>query len=320
MGRRPLRYGVVGCGRVFQQYHLPCLRRPDVELVALCDIDQRRPRQVLPAAGDVLVTRELDHFLARGQLDVISVCTPNDAHQEPVTAALDAGVAVLCEKPLAADLPQARALAARAGTGPLFGVNLPYRFHELLPRFAGAVGGGPFDITVSFTTPGQRVWRPYTDWYGDAARAGGGALLDLGPHVLDLLVAAFGWPRVLSCAMDDLDGMEQHAVVALSFERGTATVRVDRGSRRPAMLVAAHTPTSTVSLDLRRNELRSGEGRDLGREGRPELAAIRNFLDAAVGAGGAVVDPLDALRLQELIADAYRLASLLPSSGAATFA
>jgi hypothetical protein len=112
----------------------------------------------------------------------------------------------------------------------------------------------------------------------------------------------------------------RRAVVALSFEGGTAPVRIDRASRRAAMLVVARTSTATVSLDLRCNRLRSGDQRIPGREGRPELAAIRNFLDAAVGAGGTVVDPLDALRLQEVIADAYRLAAPLPSIDAATSA
>jgi predicted dehydrogenase len=306
-GTGRVRYGVVGCGRVFQQFHLPCLDRPDVEIAAICDVDGERVRQVLPAAAcDVFFTSDLEEFFSVGRLDAISVCTPNDAHFAPAVAALDAGVAVLCEKPLAAGLAQARSLAAHAAAAtPLFGVNLPYRFHPLLPRFAQALRSGVEEVVLTMNTPGNRLWRPYSAWYDDVGRTGGGALLDLGPHALDLLTAAAGPAEVVSCAVDDLTGAESRAKLTLAFEGLTATVFIDRASRRPALTVEARGSGGEVMLDVRRNELRLQEQRISGAERPAELAAVDHFVDAVTGSGGTLVGADEALRLQELIADAY---------------
>lgn len=136
-----LRFGVVGCGRVFQQYHLPALAaRPAFAVVAACDLNVASARGVLgDLAAGALVTPDLTEFLEAGRPDVVAVCTPNSSHTVPLLAALAAGRAVLSEKPLAATLADARQIAAAAAGNTLAGVNLPYRFHELLPAFAAAL-------------------------------------------------------------------------------------------------------------------------------------------------------------------------------------
>ncbi|MFF8730098.1 Gfo/Idh/MocA family protein [Streptomyces sp. NPDC015171] len=302
-----LRYGVIGCGRVFQRYHLPVVtQHADFELVAVCDADEDSARKVLgPAADGVLVTGSLTEFLAAGRPDVVAVCTPNDAHAEPVLAALAAGARVLCEKPLAADLDSARELAGAASDGRL-SVNLPYRFHELVPVFRDALPAEPRQITLTFTTAGQRLWRPVTNWYGDARRAGGGALLDLGSHALDLLEAVFGTPKAVSCRVDR-PGAEERVVAEVELPGGPATVRIDRASRTLGLSleVVGADGESTV-LDLKRGEVRGAGGVVAARERQPELAAIRGFLDAVAGRpGGRTVPAAEALRVQELIAELY---------------
>ncbi|USQ86294.1 Gfo/Idh/MocA family oxidoreductase [Streptomyces phaeoluteigriseus] len=302
-----LRYGVVGCGRVFQRYHLPVVTdHEDYTLVAACDTDADSARSVLGAAADgVLVTTSLEEFLTVGRPDVVAVCTPNDAHTEPVLAALAAGAHVLCEKPLAADLTQARRLAGAAGADRL-AVNLPYRFHELVPAFLKALPGGPCEITLTFTTAGQRLWRPVTNWYGDAARAGGGALVDLGAHALDLLVTVFGRPRPVACRVD-ARGVEERVIADLEFPAGPAKLRIDRRSRVMGLTLEATAANGeTTVLDLRRGEVRSAAGTVTAEDRRPELAAIRGFLDTVAGrARDRTVAPAQALEVQELIAALY---------------
>jgi len=305
-----MRFGVVGCGRVFQQYHLPCVRdEPDLRVVAACDAEPARAAEVL---GDgVLTTADLGEFLDRGRPDVVAVCTPNDAHAEPVLAALAAGAAVLCEKPLAADLGDARRIAAAAQGAPLLGVNLPYRFHELVPVFAELTAAGEWEVDVVFTTAGQRLWRPVTKWYGDAARAGGGALLDLGPHVLDLLQAVFGAPTLGRAGVDRL-GVEEKVSLELTFARAGASVRIDRAARTMALSVVARQGDREVALDLRRNEIRDGGATvATAADPRPELRAVRQFLRVAQGGDGTVVPAADALRLQEFVGEVYAAAEVM---------
>ncbi|MGJ5895473.1 gfo/Idh/MocA family oxidoreductase [Streptomyces sp. V2] len=302
-----LRYGVVGCGRVFQRYHLPVVTADeDVTLVAAFDPDVDSARTVLGAAAEgVLVTADLEEFLTVGRPDLVAVCSPNDAHVAPALAALEAGAQVLCEKPLAADVTDARRLA-RADSHGRLAVNLPYRFHELVPSFVKALPEGPYEITLTFTTAGQRLWRPVTNWYTDAARAGGGALLDLGSHALDLLTAVFGKPRPVACQVDRL-GAEERVVAKLEFAGTPATVRIDRASRALALrLEAVGADGESVVLDVKRGEVRTSSGVIVAESRQPELAAIRGFLDHAAGrTDGRVVTAAEALDLQETIASLY---------------
>jgi predicted dehydrogenase len=319
MSGQPLRFGVVGAGRVFTRMHLACLReRPELTLVAVCDLEPRRAADDLRASQvhpeDLLLTDDLDEFLSHGAPDIVAVCTPNDAHAEPVRRAVAQGAAVLCEKPLSGALDEARAiasLAAAAANRPL-GVNLPYRLHELLPELAARVGSRPARVEASFTTAGLRLWQPATSWYADVSRSGGGALVDLGPHVLDTLGALFGPASMRRCRVDAAP--EERAVVDLDYEQATATVTIDRASRRVRFTVDVHIENGpSLSLDLRRGRLSSGDDVITAAESQPALAGIRGFLAAAVGArGGVIVMPAEALVAEELIAQAQAAAEVVP--------
>ena len=308
MSGQPLRFGVVGAGRVFTRMHLACLReRPELTLVAVCDLEPRRAADDLRASQihpeDLLLTDDLDEFLSRGAPDIVAVCTPNDAHAEPVRRAVAQGAAVLCEKPLSGAIDEARAIAslAPAAADRPLGVNLPYRLHELLPELAARVGSRPVRVEASFTTAGLRLWRPATSWYADVSRSGGGALVDLGPHALDTLGALFGPASMRRCRIDAAP--EERAVLDLDYEQGTATVTIDRASRRVRFTVDVHIE----------NGLSCGDGVIIAAEPQPALAGIRGFLAAAVSArSGVIVTPAQALVAEELIAQAQAAAEVVP--------
>ncbi len=310
-----LRYGIVGCGRVFQSYHLPCLlERTDYAIVAACEVDPGQAGTALNILGsEVLVTGDLDDFFSLGRPDVVAVCTPNDAHTEPVLAALAAGAAVLCEKPLAASLDDARQIHNAMTDSAQIGVNLPYRFHDLLPVYRAAVPLVTDAITLTFATAGHRVWRPATRWYDDPRRAGGGALLDLGVHALDVLVALFGWPEVAGCRVDR-SGADNRAVVDLVFGCGPVAVHINRASRVMRLDIEIRHGNQVTRLDLRRGEVHHAGRVISASKSRPEFAAINQFLDLAAGRGGELVSVTDALRLQELVAAAYSVSVVDPSA------
>ncbi|SDT80776.1 Gfo/Idh/MocA family protein [Actinoplanes derwentensis] len=317
---RQLRYGVIGCGRVFQTYHLLCLRnRPEFTVAAACDVDQARARSLFDGTGfDPYVTADLADFFRVGHLDAVSVCTPNDAHVEPVLAALDAGVAVLCEKPLAATPAGTGRLVDAAAGARLAAVNLPYRHHSLLPAFLGALLPGACDLTLTFTTAGQRLWRPATAWYADAARAGGGALLDLGPHAIDLLTTLFGPAQATGCRIERPGGVpggvEESAEASLRVDRGPVRVLINRASRSLRLDLEARQGDRVVTLDLKRGEVHTGDGVVATARGtRPELAAIELFLDRVAGGDGAVAGFAEAAESQATIHELYALADRSPS-------
>ncbi|MCK2244370.1 MULTISPECIES: Gfo/Idh/MocA family protein [unclassified Crossiella] len=307
-----IRVAIIGCGRVCQRYHLPFLAaRPDLKLVGACDRDPERAAGLFAGQPGVWVGGSVREVLARAEPDVLTVCTPNHDHVPPALAALTAGVAVLCEKPLAARIDQARLLAARADGDPLVGVNLPYRFHELLPAFTAAVRDTVVTgIEFTMSTPGDRLWRACTPWHQDRELAGGGVLLDLGTHALDVLVTVFGPPRVDGCSLSG-GAVEDRAELRMTFDGVPAVLRLDRAARTVAMALTAHTPAGPHLLDFRRGELRLADGTVQVSRQRPELAALTAFFNTVTGSGpGAVVTAGEALALQEIVTTAYRLAGV----------
>ncbi|MFF9086106.1 Gfo/Idh/MocA family protein [Streptomyces sp. NPDC014991] len=307
MTRERIRFAAVGCGRVFQRYHLPCVdARDDMELVGLVDTDVERARALMADRPQVWTGTSVDRLVRETRPDVISVCTPNDAHAQPVLAALDAGIAVLCEKPLAATVAEARRMVAHPAAGKLLGVNMPFRFHPLLEAFADVARSGAQRVDFTIATPGNRVWRACTPWYGDAQRAGGGALLDLGPHAIDLLMTVFGRPDVEACEVD-APGVEERVRLELSFQGVPATLRIDRAARRLETSVTVTTADGDHVLDLRRNELRLADGTVQAAGQRPELAAISAYFDMLVGtaAPDGKVTAQDALKVQLVVESAY---------------
>ncbi|WP_460071566.1 Gfo/Idh/MocA family protein [Streptomyces sp. YKOK-I1] len=308
MTGEPIRFAAVGCGRVFERYHLPCADARDaMRLVGVVDTDAGRAGELTAGRPGVWTGTRVDRLIEETRPDLISVCTPNDAHAAPVLAALDAGIAVLCEKPLAATVADARRIAAHPAAEELLGVNMPFRFHPLLEAFTEAVRPGARRVTFTFATPGNRVWRARTPWYGDARRAGGGALLDLGPHALDLLTTVFGPAEVEACETDAPE-VEERVRLDLSFRGLPARVDIDRAARRLETSVTVATADGDHVLDLRRGELRRPDGTvDKGGD-RPELAAVSAYFDRVTGAPGgphAKVGVRDALALQLLVESAY---------------
>jgi predicted dehydrogenase len=186
---RPLRAGIIGAGSI-ARLHVEGYRRAGAELVAVADLDEdvarsRAEHWRAPAAyGDPR------RMLAEADLDAVSVCTPVAAHHPVVLAAAEAGVHVLCEKPISLDLRRAQEMVdACARAGVLLQIG-----HQL--RSDGAVAHAKRMIEAGEI--GEIAFvrlRQAHDWGGAAevrpsfatrATGGGGTLLDNGCHLMDL--------------------------------------------------------------------------------------------------------------------------------------
>ena len=201
---RQVGWGIVGCGWVARDHLLPgLLATPDARLVAACDRAAAAAAR-LAAAGDagalddtgtnILPTTDLDALLAQPGLDAVYVATPNDAHRMVVEAVAARGVPVLCEKPLAADVDDAAAIVESC-RGVLAATAFDQRFHPAHRRIAEIVAAGELG-TVTAVRIVYACWlppdwspdgAPSDNWRIDPARAGGGALVDLAPHGIDLV-------------------------------------------------------------------------------------------------------------------------------------
>ena len=193
-------WGIAGCGWVARDHALPGLRAAGGDVVALHD---RSSDAMARMPVDAARCADLDQFLATPGLDAVYVATPNAAHRPLVEAAATAGKAVLCEKPLAADLADAEALVeACDAAGVLLGTAYDQRWHpghvrlrELLAEL-GTVTAVRIVyccwLPADWQPPSMADGRPHDNWRADPAVAGGGAALDLAPHGLDLVGTLLG--------------------------------------------------------------------------------------------------------------------------------
>jgi predicted dehydrogenase len=143
------------------------------------------------------VAAGLDDLLARDDLDGIVIATPSALHAEQAIRALERGLAVFCQKPLGRTAAEVRRVvdAARAADR-LLGVDLSYRHVAGMDRVRTLVRdgalGGVFAVHLAF----HNAYGPDKDWFYDARRSGGGCVMDLGIHLVDLALWTLGWPVV----------------------------------------------------------------------------------------------------------------------------
>ena len=188
---KPLKVGIVGCGFIANGKHLPSLARmQNVEVVAFCDLFIERAQASAEQYGapGALVCVDYHDVIARQEIDVIQVCTPNSSHAEITIASLKAGKHVMCEKPMAKTAAEAKAMLDAAGeTGKLLTIGYQNRFREdslLLKSLCENGDLGEIYFAKAFATRRRGV--PTWGVFMDKEKQGGGPLIDLATHALDL--------------------------------------------------------------------------------------------------------------------------------------
>ncbi|MDY4192078.1 MAG: Gfo/Idh/MocA family oxidoreductase [Oscillospiraceae bacterium] len=186
-----LKIGIVGCGNIANTKHLPNLAKfsDRVEIVAFCDIVEEKAVKAKEKYGtpDAKVFTDYKELI-KEDLDAVHVCTPNRSHSEISVAAMEAGNNVMCEKPMAINSAEALAMVeASERTGKLLTIGYQNRFRvdtQTLKKMA--VGGELGDIYMAkahaLRRRGIPTWGVFTNKY----EQGGGPLIDIGTHSLDI--------------------------------------------------------------------------------------------------------------------------------------
>jgi len=191
------RVGFIGSGGIAQGKHVPGhLSVKNVELVACCDIDEKRAKAFAERNGIKHVFTDFNKMVEMDELDAVSVCTPNNFHADPSIAALKAGKHVICEKPLAGDAKDgARMVAAQQATGNVLQIGLQSRFnphwYTLKRRIEQGILG---DVYYGRTMAVRRRGIPGAITFINKKISGGGPLIDIGVHSFDLMLYVLGYP------------------------------------------------------------------------------------------------------------------------------
>jgi predicted dehydrogenase len=186
-----LRIGIIGCGGIANGKHMPSLAKiKEVEMVAFCDIIPERAEKAKQQYGssDAKVYADYKELVADASIDVVHVCTPNDSHAEITIAALEAGKHVMCEKPMAKTAADARRMletAQRTGKKLTIGYNNRFRKDSLYLKQvcdSGELGEIYFAKAHAIRRRAVPTWGVFLD----EEKQGGGPLIDIGTHALDL--------------------------------------------------------------------------------------------------------------------------------------
>src|SRR5689334_15550627 len=192
-----LSLGFLGTGWIGRNRMEAMLATGEANAAAICDPEPEMLRQAQAAAPLALVTDSLDAMLAL-DLDGIVVATPSALHAEQSMRALEAGVAVFCQKPLGRNAAEVEAVldAARAADR-LLGVDLSYRHTAAMQAIRERVRSGELGQLFAADLTFHNAYGPQSAWFWDPELSGGGCLIDLGVHLIDLLLWMFDFPEVL---------------------------------------------------------------------------------------------------------------------------
>ncbi|MDQ5812270.1 MAG: Gfo/Idh/MocA family oxidoreductase [Actinomycetota bacterium] len=201
----PLRVGVVGLGWAGEQHLKNYLRLPNVEVVAIAGLEEPRLHELGQRYGVPNLHRDYEEVVARDDLDAISICAPNHLHAPVAIAALKRGKHVLCEKPLARTGVEAEGIVRAAReAGRVVHIAFTQRERgdvQVLKRHI--MDGNLGRIYHVKATWMRRNGIPgMGSWFTNKEMAGGGPLIDLGVHLIDMALYLMGEPEIesVSCA------------------------------------------------------------------------------------------------------------------------
>jgi predicted dehydrogenase len=186
-----LRAGIIGCGGIANGKHMPYLTKTGkADMVAFCDIVKDRAVKAAKDFGtaDAKVYTDYKKMLKDSKLDMVYVLTPNKSHAAITIAALEAGNHVMCEKPMAKTAKEARAMVdAAKRTGKLLTIGYQSRFHKGGQLIKQTVERG--DLGEIYFAKAHALRRRAVPTWGvflNEEEQGGGPLIDIGTHALDL--------------------------------------------------------------------------------------------------------------------------------------
>ncbi|MCM4169072.1 Myo-inositol 2-dehydrogenase [Arenibacter antarcticus] len=227
MDRKKLGFGIIGTGAIASHHAKSIQELEDCKLIAVCSSTPERAKVASEKFG-VPAYSNLEEFLLRDDLDIISVCTESGRHMEPILAAAMAGKHVIVEKPLEVTVERAsRIIAVCRAQNVKLGVIFQNRFNPAYLRLKQAVHQGALGKLILGNAYikwyRDEAYYKTSDWKGTLTGDGGAALINQGIHTIDLLLdimgdveSVFGKVKTM---VHDIEG-EDIGIAMLDFKNG----------------------------------------------------------------------------------------------------
>lgn len=223
------RVGFLGTGWIGRHRMAAMLATGAIEAAAICDPSPECAEEAAKLAPGAQTMPTLETMLDAG-LDGIVIATPSALHAEQSIAALERGLAVFCQKPLGRNTAEAQAVVAAARrAGRLLSVDFSYRYTAGMQAIAELLRGGELGQIFAADLVFHNAYGPDKLWFYDRAQSGGGCVMDLGVHLIDLLLWLLDFPEISQVdarllaggAPADPTAVEDYAVAQLTLGDGT---------------------------------------------------------------------------------------------------
>jgi predicted dehydrogenase len=189
-----IRLGFLGTGWIGRNRMEAMLATGETEAVAICDPDGKMARQALEHAPGARLAGSLDELLAF-EPDGIVIATPSALHAEQCIRAIEAGAAVFCQKPLGRTAHEVRQVVdATRLADRLLGVDFSYRHTAAMRAIRDRIRSGALGQVFAADLTFHNAYGPQSAWFRDPKLSGGGCLIDLGVHLVDLALWLFDFP------------------------------------------------------------------------------------------------------------------------------
>jgi predicted dehydrogenase len=229
------RIGFLGLGWIGQHRMRALIAGHACEVVAVADPSPEARAGAKQLAPDARVACSLEELLAF-EFEGVVIATPSALHAQQARALLERGVAVFCQKPLARTAAETAAIVAAARAADrLLGCDLSYRHTEGMRRIRNCVAEGELGRIYAADLVFHNAYGPDKPWFRDSALAGGGCMIDLGTHLVDLALWTLGFPKLEQVASrlyaqgrplaPGSAQVEDYAVAQLDLDNG-AVVRI----------------------------------------------------------------------------------------------
>jgi predicted dehydrogenase len=226
------RIGFLGVGWIGRHRMEAILRTGLVDAAAIADPSPEMAAEAGRLAPGAQLVSTLDDLIDLG-VDGVVIATPSAMHAEQSIRVLERGAAVFCQKPLGRTAAEARAVVEAARRADrLLDVDLSYRFTEGMRRIREVVRSGGLGRIYAVDLVFHNAYGPGKPWFYDPALSGGGCVMDLGVHLVDLALWTLDHPGVAEVTGklfaggeplgDRPDRVEDYAVATLALETGTA--------------------------------------------------------------------------------------------------
>jgi len=226
------RLGFLGVGWIGRSRMQAMLDTGLVEAAAIAEPSTEMAAEAAKIAPAAPLVDGLEGLLAQ-DLDGLVIATPSALHADQSIRALERGLAVFCQKPLGRTAAEAAAVVAAAGAADrLLGVDFSYRFTEGMRQIRDLVAGGDLGRVFAVDLVFHNAYGPDKAWFYDPAQSGGGCVMDLGVHLVDLALWTLGFPEAARVSSSLIAGgeplgarrdvVEDYATATIDLADGTS--------------------------------------------------------------------------------------------------